>query len=151
MTSTYSLVPSASPMQQFQVPQFITVEDRIIGPLTLKQFLYLLGASSVGLVGWFWLNIFLFIFFALPIAGLFGAMAFAKINGQPLPTVITNAVNYFLQPRLYLWKSAPPPKPGQAASPPPPAAAPPPRTTLTESKLADLAWSLDIKERISRE
>lgn len=139
-------------MQQFQVPQFITVEDRIIGPLTLKQFLYLLGAASVGLVGWFWLNIFLFIFFALPIAGLFAAMAFAKINGQPLPTVIVNAVNYFLQPRLYLWRSAPPPKPGQAPAPPLPTAPPtggsPPRTALTESKLADLAWSLDIKERL---
>lgn len=136
-------------MQQFQVPQFITVEDRIIGPLTLKQFLYLLGASSVGLVGWFWLNIFLFTFFALPIAGLFAAMAFVKVNGQPLPMVITNAVNYFLQPRLYLWRSAPPPKPGTAAAPPAVSRVePPPRTALTESKLADLAWSLDIKERL---
>lgn len=136
-------------MQQFQVPQFITVEDRIIGPLTLKQFLYLLGAASVGLVGWFWLNIFIFIFLALPIAGLFAAMAFAKINGQPLPAVIANALNYYLQPRLYLWKSAPPPKPGQAPAPPAVShVEPPPRTALTESKLADLAWSLDIKERL---
>lgn len=133
-------------MQQFQVPQFITVEDRIIGPLTLKQFFYLLGSASVGLIGWFWLNIFLFVFLALPVAGLFLAMAFAKINGLPLPIIIMNAVSYYLQPRLYLWRSAALPKPGKAA--PPPTAEPPPPTALTERKLADLAWSLDIKERL---
>ncbi len=134
-------------MQQFQVPQFITVEDRIIGPLTLKQFFYLLGAGSIGLIGWFWLNIFFFVFFALPIAGLLAAMAFVKINGRPLPIIIMNAISYYLQPRLYLWRSAPPPQPGKAAAPPPPAA-PPARTALSESKLTDLAWSLDIKERL---
>ncbi|TSC80302.1 MAG: hypothetical protein G01um101429_152 [Parcubacteria group bacterium Gr01-1014_29] len=33
-------------MQQFQVPQFIEVEDKIFGPLTTKQFFYLLGGGG---------------------------------------------------------------------------------------------------------
>jgi len=38
---------------QYQVPQFIEVEDRIIGPLTLKQFLYLAFAGAILFVLWF--------------------------------------------------------------------------------------------------
>ena len=67
-------------MQQFQVPQFITVEDRIIGPLTLKQFFYLLGAAAIALIGWALLHFILFAFVAVPLATLFAAMAFLKIN-----------------------------------------------------------------------
>ena len=31
----------------FSVPQFIDVEDKIIGPLTLKQFIYLAGGAGL--------------------------------------------------------------------------------------------------------
>lgn len=139
-------------MQQFQVPQFITIEDRIIGPLTLKQFLYLLGAVGAAVVGWTFLHIVLFVIFVLPIAGLFTAMAFLKINERPLPTVLFAAINYYLRPRLYLWRkeTGPPSRKPQAktesGTPPSPLDILP---ALSESKLADLAWSLDIKEQVS--
>ena len=138
-------------MQQFQVPQFITVEDRIIGPLTLKQFFYLLGAVSILLLGWFFLYAPLFIILAVPLGGLFVGMAFVKINERPLPTIFVNAINYYLKPRLYLWRHAAP-KP-QAAPPAETAKAPmlPVIPKLSESKLQDLAWSLDIKEKVGRE
>ena len=136
-------------MQQFQVPQFITVEDRIIGPLTLKQFLYLLGAGGIVLLGWFFLHVILFVILAVPIAGIFIALAFAKVQGRPFPQVFQSMINYYLKPRLYLWRREPP-KPG--ARPP---EAPKKEDALlasvpklTESKLAELAWSLDIKEKL---
>lgn len=138
-------------MQQYQVPQFINIEDRIIGPLTLKQFFYLLGAAGIIIVGWFFLYIVLFVLIAVPIAGLFIALAFATVNGRPFPTVFTGAINYYLKPRLYLWrqtqakqstKSVPQPaKKGESLL----GAVP----KLSESKLSDLAWSLDIRERIA--
>lgn len=136
-------------MQQFQVPQFITIEDRIIGPLTLKQFFYLLGATGVGLLGWRFLYFPLFLILALPIAIFFVAMALAKVDERPFPTVFLNAVNYFAKPRLYLWRHvAEKKKTGQA---PPPAESPLTYVSkLSENKLSDLAWSLDIKERLGR-
>ncbi|OHA09169.1 MAG: hypothetical protein A3B37_01345 [Candidatus Sungbacteria bacterium RIFCSPLOWO2_01_FULL_59_16] len=136
-------------MRQYQIPQFITVEDRIIGPLTLKQFMYLLGAAGAGLLGWFFLHVVLFLILALPIVGFFVAMAFVKINGRPFPVIFMGAINYYLKPRLYLWRQVPEKRP-RAASPQPPqesallANAP----KLTESKLSELAWSLDIKEKL---
>lgn len=137
-------------MQQFQVPQFINIEDRIIGPFTLKQFFYLLGAAGVAVVGWIYLYIPLFVLIAAPITSLFVALAFAKVNGRPFPTVFAGAINYYLKPRLYLWRQTQEKqsiKSGErgvkkddsllGAVP-----------KLSESKLNDLAWSLDIKEKI---
>ena len=137
-------------MQQFQVPQFIDIEDRIIGPLTLKQFLYLLGAASILLLGWFFLLTPLFVILAAPPATLFVAMAFLKINERPLPTIIANAIGYYLKPRLYLWRRPAAQKRREAPAKERETPAPFPLPKLSESKLSDLAWSLDIKERISR-
>ena len=148
-------------MQQFQVPQFITVEDRIIGPLTLKQFMYLLGGAAVLLLGWFFLHAILFVLVALPLGALFTSMAFVTINGRPFPTVFANGINYYLKPHLYLWQKQKQGTRNQALGTSvrgagnvglgtrtnaPLAGIP----KLSESKLSDLAWSLDIKERIDR-
>ncbi|MBI2055434.1 MAG: PrgI family protein [Candidatus Sungbacteria bacterium] len=141
-------------MQQFQVPQFINVEDRIIGPLTIKQFLYSLGAAGVGLVGWRFLYLPLFILLALPVILLLLAMAFGKIDERPFPVVFINAINYIVKPRLYIWKKTHAEKKTLGHRLPPgvrPAAEENPIVALgklSENKLSDLAWSLDIKERV---
>ena len=138
-------------MQQFQVPQFIDIEDRIIGPLTLKQFLYLLGAAGVGILGWTFLYFALFVIFALPVAGLFAALAFLKINERPLPTVIFNAIGYYLKPRLYIWRQTPQKREKiQAPENKKDGALLAGAPKLSESKLNDIAWSLDIKESVER-
>jgi len=139
-------------MQQFQVPQFITVEDRIIGPLTLKQFLYLLGGAAVIVLGWTFLYFILFAVVAVPLAGLSVALAFVKVSGRPLPQIAASAATYYLRPRLYIWKkvspkSKPQPRPAGAKKPPALTQALP---RLSESKLADIAWSLDIREKLER-
>ena len=139
-------------MQQFQVPQFIDIEDRIIGPLTLRQFLYCAGAAVVGVLGWVSLHPLLFAVTALPAAGSLVAMAFVKVNGRPLPTITRNAIAYYLRPRLYLWRKQPA-RQVRAAAPAPSAPSSPPAgvaTGLGASKLSELAWSLDIKEKVGR-
>jgi len=140
-------------MKQYQVPQFINVEDRIIGPLTLKQFLYLLGAAGIAIIGITMFHIFLFIAVALPLAAFFLALAFVKVSSQPLPTIVSNALSYYTHPRLYLWRHVEQKEgSGHAAATlaPTPPSGPAPEGAPSESKLADLAWSLDIKERVER-
>lgn len=137
-------------MQQFQVPQFITIEDRIIGPLTLKQFFYLLGAASIGLLGWRFLYFPLFVVLIVPLAAFFVAMALAKIDERPFPAIFMAAISYFLKPRLYLWRHTAEKKKEAKTAPPLPTEESPlvHLSKLSESRLNDLAWSLDIKERI---
>lgn len=135
-------------MRQYQVPQFLTVEDKIFGPFTLRQFMYL-GVGG-GLLIFFW-NFFetpLFVVFSVPVAAFAFALAYLKINEQPLANVLMNGFRYFLRPRLYIWKKKRPEfSVVQAAKK---AATPLELTKLTESKLNDLAWSLDIKEKMQR-
>lgn len=132
---------------QFQVPQFIEVEDKIFGPLTLKQFVYLAGGAGIAFALYTLLPLFLTILIGGPIVGLAVALAFYRVNNRPFIEVVEAAVSYFFSRRLYVWKKE------ERASP----AAPIAPTVegegqiipkLSESKLKDLAWSLDIKESI---
>ncbi len=135
---------------RFQVPQFTDIEDKIFGPLTFKQFVYLLGGAGIIVILYALLPLFLVVIFGLPVAGFSLALAFYKVNNQPFVRVMENAFYYFLSSKLYLWKKqevkpAPVQKKEEQKAP-----APVYMPKLTKSKLSDLAWSLDIKERVTR-
>jgi hypothetical protein len=134
---------------RFQVPQFIEVEDKIFGPLTLKQFIYLAGAGGVVFVLWRMFPIFIAIIIAAPVIVLALALAFYKINKRPFVFVLESAFKYMLSNRLYVWKSKDlkqikkeqkkqPTMQGSQIQVP----------KLSGSKLKDIAWSLDIKESV---
>lgn len=133
---------------RYQVPQFIEVEDKIFGPFTLKQFIYLAGGAGVGLALFTLLPLYIAIFFAIPVGALAGALAFYKVNGQPFIVAMENGVRYFFGTKLYLWKTDKPlpQKPTAEAAPLAPRA-PNLVPKLSESKLKDIAWSLNIKDR----
>ena len=89
---------------QFKVPQFIEIEDKIFGPLTFKQFAFLLG--GVGGVYLFYklLPFWLAIFFIIPIGGLSLLLAFYKYNGKPFVFYLQAGLNFILSKKLYIWK-----------------------------------------------
>lgn len=134
---------------QFQVPQFIEVEDKIFGPLTLKQFIYLIGGAAIIFLLYVALPLFVVILVGPAIAGLAVALAFYKMHGQPFIKVMENAFKHFIKAKIYTWKKrdvtqmkeTPGTAPTAASLPQIPINLP----KLTKSKLDDLAWSLDIK------
>lgn len=89
---------------QFNVPQFIEIEDKIIGPLTLKQFFYLTAGAVLVILMWYFLKFWLFLILALPIAALSTALAFVKINGRPFVLFLASMLGYFMKPKIYVWK-----------------------------------------------
>lgn len=89
---------------QFHVPQFIEIEDKIIGPLTLKQFLWLLAAAVILFILWTALPLALFILAGLPVLGFFGILAFYKINGRPFIYFLTSGFKFLIKPKLHLWQ-----------------------------------------------
>lgn len=138
-------------MKQFQVPQFITIEDKIIGPFTAKQFFYLLAGGGIGIVA----RITLPSFISIPIIVLVGAfalvLAFLKIQEQPFPAIVKNAIKYAFRPRLYIWRHEE--KKGKKLSVSPTEREVTIRATpkLSQSRLTDLAWSLNIKDKFRGE
>lgn len=89
---------------QFQVPQFIEAEDKIIGPLTLKQFLFVAAGGAICLLGYFFLQFWLWVPVAIIAIVVSASLAFIQINGRPLPTIVAAAIGFYWNPRFYLWK-----------------------------------------------
>jgi len=135
---------------QFQVPQFIEVEDKIFGPLTFKQFIYMAGGAGAAYLLWRVLPLFLAAPLIAGIGGFAAALAFFQWNGRPFILGIENSFYYFLRTKLYLWSNEQKPKKTKferTASPTPAGEVYIPK--LSDSKLHELSWSLDIKERIA--
>ncbi|MCG2809176.1 MAG: PrgI family protein, partial [Candidatus Portnoybacteria bacterium] len=77
---------------------------KIIGPLTLKQFLYLGGGAMAVAFLWSVLTLGAFIIVAAPVIALALALAFYKINGRPFVNFLNSFITYSVKPKLYLWK-----------------------------------------------
>lgn len=90
---------------QYSVPQFIEVEDKIIGSLSLKQFLILLFGGLICLAYW---SIFKFslIFFllGLPTMSFFALLAFGKFNGRPVLSNIAGFIQFVMVPKVRIFQ-----------------------------------------------
>ncbi len=89
---------------RYEVPKFIEVEDKIIGPLTWRQFVYLAGGAGMLAILYFKLPFMFFLFLGLPLGALAFSLAFHRINNRPFSIFLESAVNYFTKNKLYLWK-----------------------------------------------
>lgn len=138
---------------QFQVPQFIEVEDKIFGPLTFKQFIYCIGGLGAAYLLWRLLPIFISAPLILGVGGLAAALAFMEWNGRPFIVALENAFYFLLRSKLYLWNNEQKTKKSAAALAKPVLQANVRNDLyvpkLSDSRLHELAWSLDIQERIA--
>ena len=89
---------------QFEVPQFIEVEDKIFGPLTWRQFLYLGGGVGMAVVMFLTLPLIVFLIIGIPLGSLAGALAFYPVNNRPFSYFLEAILNYFSGQRFYLWR-----------------------------------------------
>lgn len=134
---------------QFQVPQFIEVEDKIFGPFTFKQFVYIAGGLGLSYLLWRLLPKFVAAPLLLGVMAFAVALAFMQYNGRPFMVAIEAAFFYMVHTKLYLWNNKTKKRIEEAKKSP---ALPPENLfvpKLNSSKLHELAWSLDIKERIA--
>ena len=134
---------------QFQVPQFIEVEDKIFGPLTFKQFVYCAGGAGGAYLVYRVLPLFIAGPLILGVGGLAAALAFMEWNGRPFIVALENAFYYLTRSKLYLWNNERKQKKTAAKNVPVAASSQVYIPKLSDSKLHELAWSLDIKERIA--
>ncbi len=89
---------------RFEVPQFIDIEDKIFGPFTWRQFLYLGGGVGMGVALFFTAPPIVFIIIGLPLAILAGALAFFPVGGRPFSFFLESLINYLRGQKLYLWQ-----------------------------------------------
>ncbi|KND48541.1 MAG: hypothetical protein AB200_02325 [Parcubacteria bacterium C7867-005] len=129
---------------RFQVPQFIEIEDKIFGPLTFKQFIYLAGGVGVSVVLFTLLPKFIAILISVPVVVFAVALAFYKVNSKPFVEVVEAFFQYTLGSKLYVWKKEDKQiirkeVPGQTQTQ---VYVP----KLSGSKLKELSFALDVKQ-----
>jgi len=92
---------------QYRVPQFIEHEAKILGPLNLRQSLMVGGVIAICFFLYFMFgqeNFFLFLIVAGLLTGIALALSFGQVEGQSLPKVIKNFLEFNVNPRIFLWK-----------------------------------------------
>lgn len=90
-------------MNQFTVPQFIDVEDKIFGPITSRQFIILLCGGLFCFAAYKLADTALFITLLASVGGFTLILAFVKINGQSFHYFILNILQTSLRPSLRIW------------------------------------------------
>ena len=93
-------------MAQYKVPQDVEAEDKLIGPFTFRQFIYLIIAAAFLAAAWGLFSVFpLLVIIPLPFAGFFAALALPLKKDQPMETYFAAVINYHLRPRKRYWLS----------------------------------------------
>lgn len=88
---------------QFVVPQFIDVEDKIFGPVTARQFVILMAVFLVDFILFRLLPFVTFALVGILLIVLGGIVAFVKINGAPFHYFVLNLIQTFKKPHLRVW------------------------------------------------
>jgi hypothetical protein len=134
---------------QFKVPQFLDIEDKIFGPFTFREFVYLAGGGGLCFVLYKLLGLFWSVIPIIAIGGLSAALVFYRPNNKPFMNMIEAGFNYLIQSKLYIWERR-----KNSAKTDDGASKVLATNKMTEgsynterlsgNKLRDLAWSLDV-------
>ena len=130
---------------RFEVPQFINIEDKLFGPFTFKQSIYLVGGGGMIFLIYRLLPTFVVVILGIPIAAFTLALVFYRPNGRPFIKMVESWILFMFTEKFYLWRQKdqqpgaqevkqihkPFPKDGELPDD-------------DRVKISDLAWSLDI-------
>lgn len=128
---------------QFKVPQFLDIEDKIFGPFTFKQFVYLAGGAGIAYFLFKALGLLVGLIPIAIVVGLALALAFYRPNNKPFVDLVEASFRYLIQNKLYIWqqrkvkkqiKKEELPKLQKEEN----------ETEVNRSRIKDLSWSLDV-------
>lgn len=89
---------------RFIVPQFISNENKIWGPVTVRQFVIILVGALFIFVSYKLSDFSLFLLEAIIIIILIIFSAFYRVNGAPFHVFAINVVQTLKKPRIRIWQ-----------------------------------------------
>jgi len=133
---------------QFKVPQFLDIEDKIFGPFTFRQFIYLAGGGGLCFVLYKALGLLFGIIPMAAVAAFSLALTFYRPNGKPFINMLEAGFKFTFQDKLYIWKRRQnkinTKQKAETAAQQANQIVNKETVRLSGSKLKDLAWSLDV-------
>lgn len=93
-------------MAVYKVPQDVEADDKLIGPFSFRQFIYLIIVALAGAMAWGLGQVFIpLAIIPLPIIVFFGAIALPLRKDQPMEVYMAAMVSFYLKPRRRLWEA----------------------------------------------
>lgn len=91
-------------MASYKVPQDVEADDKLIGPFSFRQFIYLIIVALAIALAWGLAQIFIGLaIIPLPIILLFGALALPLRKDQPMEIYLAAMISFLLKPRMRMW------------------------------------------------
>jgi hypothetical protein len=92
-------------MGQYKVPQNVETEDKILGPLSVKQFIYVIIALMWAFLMWRIFSSYLIValIFAFPVTGFFLLLGFGQREGVPFEDYVVAFIRFLILPRKRMW------------------------------------------------
>lgn len=134
---------------QYGVPQFIDVEDKIVGPLTAKQTLFLMMGGAFLLLIFSFFTVGFFIVAVVVIAPLTLLFAFYKPKGISVSQFLANFAKYYTSNHLYVWRRENEGSMFNAVQKKKAAEKEVETKQVSRSKIRELAWVLDTSTAVS--
>lgn len=98
-------------MAQYKVPQDVEADDKLLGPFTFRQFIYLMVMGGCIALCFALFQVFpLLAIIPAPIAIFFAVLALPLKKDQPMETYLAAIVSFHLKPKKRIWE------PGQRES-----------------------------------
>ena len=92
-------------MSRYKVAQDVEAEDKILGPFSFRQFIYLLVAAAGIALAWGLSQVFLpLAVIPVPAILLFGALALPLRKDQPMEVYLAAVVSFYTKPRRRMWQ-----------------------------------------------
>jgi len=92
-------------MSRYKVAQDVEAEDKILGPFSFRQFIYLLVATAGIALAWGLSQVFLpLAVIPVPIILLFGALALPLRKDQPMEVYLAAVISFYTKPRRRMWQ-----------------------------------------------
>jgi len=93
-------------MATYKVPQDVEADDKLIGPFSFRQFIYLIIVALAIALAWGLSRLFIGLtIIPLPIILLFGALALPLRKDQPMEIYLAAIISFYLKPRKRIWES----------------------------------------------
>lgn len=89
---------------QYQVPQFVDVEDKIFGPLTAKQFLMFVVCALLVAALYVTFGLPVTVIVSIPLIVFFLLLTFYKVNGRSFVWFLYALLRYAFTGKLFLWE-----------------------------------------------
>lgn len=91
-------------MSQYKVPQDVEADDKLLGPFSFRQLIYLFVAAGLCALAYLFFTIFpILVIIPVPLILLFATLALPLRKDQPMETYLAALVTFYLKPRKRFW------------------------------------------------